>query len=79
MATDTETAEEILEALRAAPDVDATEVSVIVEPGLVLIKGRVASHEEADAAGLVVESSVDAAVVNDLIVDPGLHSDLAEG
>lgn len=48
-----------------------------VVDGTVYLRGRVASHEEADAAAYLVESSVEADVSNELTVDPGLREGIA--
>lgn len=76
MAIDTETMDRIREALSGAQGVDEQRIEVAADGGEVVLRGAVASVEEASVAVMVAERHVEQ-VRNELAVDPNLREDAA--
>lgn len=78
MTVDDETLARIRSALRDAERVDAGRVEVTRDGGDVVLRGAVATPEEATVAALIAEQDVES-VRNDLRVDPGLREATSQG
>jgi hypothetical protein len=76
---DSELALVVSEALDQAELVDARQILVAADPGTgeVVLRGSVASEEEADAASLVAERYAET-VINELVVDPTLREGVGD-